>query len=174
MALEAVAWTVAGLMVTNLVGRWPGRMIRLGAVFALAGVALSALVFPRGSVLGVAVAGVVLGSGFGLSWAFVSQRILASLTGEERAIGAVGISTVRLTGSAAGAAVAAAAANLVGVSHGLTQAVARSAGVWVFAAVVPVAAGGVIAAWRLGGLTPVEVEAEKTPSPLVGEGGAQA
>jgi hypothetical protein len=140
VALEAVAWTVAGLMVTNLVGRWPGRMIRLGAVFALAGVALSALVFPRGSVPGVAVAGVVLGGGFGLSWAFVSQRILASLTGEERAIGAVGISTVRLTGSAAGAAVAAAAANLVGVSHGLTQAVARSAGVWVFAAVVPVAA----------------------------------
>ena len=152
VALEAVAWTVAGLIVTNLTGPWPGRMIRLGAVFAVAGVALSALVFPTGSVLGVAAAGVVLGAGFGLSWAFMSQRIITSLTPEDRGIGASGITTVRLTGSAAGAAMAAAVANLTGVSHGLTEGVARSAGVWVFAAVVPVMAGGLAAAWRLGGL----------------------
>jgi hypothetical protein len=164
VALEAVAWTVAGLIVTNLVGRWPGRMIRLGAGLALAGVAMSALVFPTGSVPGVALAGILLGGGFGLGWAFMSQRILASLSGEERAIGAVGISTVRLTGSAAGAAVAAAAANLVGVSHGLNPGVARSAGLWVFAAVLPVAAGGVVAAWRLGGLTPAESEAVDPPA----------
>src|SRR5258708_2326795 len=87
--------------------------------------------------------------GFGLSWAFMCHRILSSLSGEERTIGAVGISTVRLTASAAGAAVAAAAANLVGVSHGLTQDAARVTGLWVFAASSPVAAGGVIAAWRL-------------------------
>jgi hypothetical protein len=164
VALEAVAWTVAGLAVANLVGRWPGKLIRLGAVFVLAGVGLSILAFPIGSVPGVAVAGVALGAGFGLSWAFMSQRILSSLDGEERTIGAVGISTIRLTGSAAGAAVAAAAANLVGVSHGLTQDVARAAGLWVFAAVVPVAAAGVIAAWRLGGLGSVEPELAPEPA----------
>jgi len=156
VALEAVSWTVAGLLVTNLTGRWPGRMIRLGAVFAIAGVVLSALVFPLGSVLGVAAAGIVMGAGFGLSWAFISQRILASLATDDRALGAAGMTTVRLTGSAAGAAMAAAVANLAGVSHGLTESVARSAGVWVFAAVAPVAAVGVAAAWRLGGLTPNE------------------
>jgi hypothetical protein len=164
VALEAVAWTVAGLAVSNLVGRWPGKMIRLGGVFVLAGVGLSILTFPIGSVLGVAVAGIALGGGFGLSWAFMSQCILSSLDGEERTIGAVGISTVRLTGSAVGASVAAAAANLVGVSHGLTQDVARVAGLWVFAAVVPVAAGGVIAAWRLGGLASVEPEPAPEPA----------
>ena len=152
LAIEAVAWTAAGLLVTNLVGRWPGRMIRLGAVAIVAGVAMSALVYPLGSVAGVALAGVFLGGGFGLSWAFMNQRILASLDGDERTIGAVGISTVRLTGSAAGAAVAAAAANLVGVSQGLTAPVARAAGVWVFAAVLPVVLVGLVAAWRLGGL----------------------
>jgi hypothetical protein len=160
VALESVAWTVTGLLVTNLVGLWPGRMIRVGSMLALAGVCLSALVFPLGWVTGAALAGMVMGAGFGLSWAFVSQRIIGSLSAEDRTLGAVGISTVRLTGSAAGAAVAAAAANLVGVSHGLTQGVARSAGLWVFAAVVPVAAGGVIAAWRLGGLAPAAEEAE--------------
>jgi hypothetical protein len=154
VALEAIAWTAAGLVVTDLTGLWPGRMIRLGALFALLGVGVSALVFPTGSVIGAGVAGIVLGGGFGLSWAFMSQRILGALSEDERAIGAAGITTVRLTGSAAGAAVAAAAANLTGVSHGLDAATARSAGVWVYAAVLPVAAAGLWAAWRLGGINP--------------------
>ena len=154
VALEAVAWTVAGLLVTNLVGAWPGRMIRLGAAVVLAGIAASALAFPLGSVIGVSVAGVILGVGQGLAWAFMSQRILGALDPDERATGAAGITTVRLTGSAVGAAVAAAAANLTGVTHGLTEAVARSAGFWVFGAVFPVAAGGLLAAWRLGGFPP--------------------
>jgi hypothetical protein len=150
VALEAVAWTIAGLAVAHLTGVWPGRMIRLGGLCAVVGVALSILAFPTGSIVGVAVAGAIMGAGFGLGWAFMSQRLLASLPAGERAIGAAGITTVRLTGSAAGAAVAAAVANLVGVSHGLTAESAREAGVWVFAAVLPVMAAGAWAAWRLG------------------------
>lgn len=155
VAAEALAWTAAGLAVAHLTGQWPGRMIRLGAVCVLAGVGLSAVVFPTGSVLGAAAAGAVMGGGWGLCSAFMSQRILSSLSGEERAVGAVGINTVQLTSAAAGAAVAAAVANLVGVSHGLSQEVARDAGLWIFAAVVPVAACGVFAAWRLAGLSEV-------------------
>jgi hypothetical protein len=150
VALESVAWTSAGLGVSSLTGLWPGRMIRTGAVLTLLGEAGSALAFPAASVAGVAGAAILLGAGFGLSYAFMNQRILASLSGEDRTIGAVGISTVRLTGSAAGASVAAAAANLVGVSHGLSPFVARAAGVWVFVAILPVAAAGVAAAWQLG------------------------
>jgi predicted MFS family arabinose efflux permease len=151
VALEAVAWTVAGLMISGLVGRWPGRMIRLGPALAVIGIGISAFAFPVASDSGAAAGGIALGAGFGLSWAFMSQRILGSLTTEDRAIGAAGISTVRLSGSAAGAAMAAAVANLAGVSHGLSEAVARVAGVWVFAAVLPIALGGFLAAWRLGG-----------------------
>ncbi|HVJ52578.1 MAG TPA: MFS transporter [Aliidongia sp.] len=150
VAMEAVAWTVAGLAVSSLGGAWPGRMIRLGGVSAVAGIAWSALAFPAGDVIGVVGAGVLLGGGFGLSWAFMCQRILAALEGDERGIGAAGISTVRLTGSAAGAALAAAVANLVGVSAGLTEDTAYAAGIWVFAAALPVAAAGLWAAWRLG------------------------
>jgi hypothetical protein len=160
VALEAVAWTTFGLLVSGLVGRWRGWMIRLGAVVALGGVGLCALVFPLGSVAGVAVAGLMLGGGFGLFSAFLNQRVLNALTAEDRAIGAAGLTTVQLIGAAVGAAAAAAAANLTGVSHGLTIAVARSAGFWVFVAVLPVAAAGVAAAWRLGGLTPIEADAE--------------
>lgn len=149
VAVEAAAWTAMGLMVAHLTGAWPVRMIRLGAVVATLGVALSALVFPPGSVVGVVIAGALLGGGFGLSWAFMSQRLLASLPTEERAIGAAAMTTVRLTGSAVGAASAAAVANLVGFSQGLTAQSAQAAGLWVFASIVPVAALGVWCAWRL-------------------------
>ena len=155
VALEAIGWTVAALLVTNLVGAWPGRMIRSGAALVLAGIGLSALAFPTGSVAAAAIAGIVLGAGLGLAWSFMSQRILGSLTDQDRATGAAGITTVRLTGSATGAAVAAAAANLTGVAHGLTIATAQAAGLWVFVASLPVAAAGLLAAWRLGGLSPV-------------------
>jgi MFS family permease len=158
VALESIAWTIAALVVTNLAGHWPGRMIRLGAVCCVAGVGLCALVFPSGSVAGAAVAGIVLGVGFGLSWSFISQRVLGSLRSQDRAVGAAGINTMRLTGAAAGAAVAAVAANLAGVSQGLTPAATQSAGLWVFAAVLPVAGGGLLAAWRLGGMAPMPVE----------------
>lgn len=149
VAVESVAWTVLGLMVAHLTGAWPVRLIRLGAVVAAVGVFLSAFAFPGGSVAWVVIAGVFLGGGFGLSWAFMSQRVLAALPGEERAIGAAAMSTVRLTGSAVGAAAAAAVANLVGFSAGLSEASARSAGLWVFASIAPVAVLGVWAAWRL-------------------------
>ncbi len=85
----------------------------------------------------------------------MSQRILGSLSDQDRATGAAGINTVRLTGSAVGAAVAAAAANLAGVAHGLTTTTAQAAGLSVFTASLPIAAAGLIAAWRLGGLSPV-------------------
>jgi predicted MFS family arabinose efflux permease len=163
VAVESIAWTVAGLAVSGLAGLWSGRMIRLGGIAVLAGVCLSVVVFPVGSVVGAAIAGAAMGAGFGLSWAFMNHRILSSLTGEERAVGAVGISTVRLTGSAAGAAVAAAAANLAGLPRGLDHAVARAAGFWVFAAVIPVAVAGAIAAWRLGAI-PAAAAAEAAPA----------
>jgi hypothetical protein len=84
----------------------------------------------------------------------MSQRILATLSGAERGTGAAAMTTVRLTGSAAGAAMAAAVANLVGVSAGLTSKAASAAGLWVFVSVIPIALLGLWAAWRLGADAP--------------------
>jgi MFS family permease len=150
IALEAVAWTLAGLMVAHLTGVWSGRMIRLGVAVAAFGVGISALVFPTGSVVGAGIAGIILGGGFGLSSAFMSQRLLGALPEDERGIGAAAGSTVRQTGNAAGAAMAAAVANLSGFAHGFTVEGARTAGFWVFIAALPVALAAVLAAWRLG------------------------
>jgi hypothetical protein len=64
--------------------------------------------------------------------------------------GGTGIATARLTGAAAGSAMAAAVANLVGFAHGFTVPAARAAGIWRFLAALPVAALACLSAWRMG------------------------
>jgi hypothetical protein len=140
VSAEALSWTATALPVAGLTGAWPNRLIRLGAVAILVGLACCALVVVvRNLALVVAAAGLI-GVGFGLSYAFITQGILGALAGAERAIGGAGIATVRLTGAAAGSAMAAAVANLAGFANGFTIEAAPAAGVWVFLAALPVAA----------------------------------
>jgi hypothetical protein len=75
--------------------------------------------------------------------------VLGVLPDQDRAIGASAVPTVSLIGSAAGAAAAGAAANLLGLAHAFTPAKAAGLGPWVFAAFIPVAALGWLAALRL-------------------------
>lgn len=159
IAVEAVAWTGAALPISRLEGAWPARMIRLGAVTVLAGLAVCALAFGSGPVAGVILGGALLGAGFGFSWAFMSQKIITALPPDERAIGSAAITTVRMTGAAAGAAFSAVVANLLGFAQGSTPPVAQALSVWVFVTVLPLAALGVVTAWRLAGAAVPEREA---------------
>jgi MFS family permease len=147
---EALLWTAVSLPVAGLTGDWPNRLIRLGAVTIFAGLTCCALVFDDGHLAWVMAAGGLVGAGFGLSYAFVSQAILSGLDSEERAIGAAGIAMVRLTGAAAGSALAAVVANLAGFAEGFSPQAARTAGVWVFLAALPVAALACLSAWQMG------------------------
>jgi MFS family permease len=144
---EALFWTAASLPVAGLAGPWPNRFIRAGVAAILAGLALCAWLFDEAAV--VFAAGLV-GAGFGLSWAFISQRILADLDGDERTVGGAGIATVRLTGAAAGSAMAAAVANLAGFAQGFSVPAAQAAGLWVFAAALPLAGLACVTSWGLG------------------------
>jgi hypothetical protein len=146
---EAVFWTAASLPVAGLTGHWPNRLIRLGALTVVAGLASCALVFDDGHLAWVVVASGLIGAGFGLCHAFITQGILGNLNDKERAIGGAGIATVRLTGAAAGSAMAAAVANLAGIAHGFSAPAARAAGIWVFAAGLPVAALASHSAWHM-------------------------
>ena len=76
---------------------------------------------------------------------------MMALSDEDKAIGSSAITAVRQTGAAAGAAISGVAANLGGFSEGLTAASARSASVWVFVSVIPLALVGGWAAFRLTG-----------------------
>jgi MFS family permease len=150
IAVEALAWTAVALLVAHWTPPWPKRLIRLGGVLVIAGMAVGALAFPTANLAGVLVSGALLGAGFGASWAFMAQAILGATAEDERAIGAAGMSTVRLTGSAAGAAGCAAVANLAGFAGGFSVEAAARAGSWVFWASVPVAVLGAMASWRMG------------------------
>lgn len=150
VSAEALFWTAISLPVAGLTGEWPNRLIRLGAVAILAGLALCALVFDGGPLAFVVLAGGLTGIGFGLSYAFITQGILGALPGEERAIGGAGIATARLTGAAAGSAMAAAIANLAGFANGFSAPAAQAAGIWVFLAALPVAALACLSAWQIG------------------------
>ncbi|MET0274944.1 MAG: MFS transporter [Phenylobacterium sp.] len=148
---ESLAWTIAGMAVAHVSGAWDARWIRVGAVMLVASLVILTFTMADGAFGWVLLGGSLMGAAFGFSWAFMSRRLLAALTDEDRAIGSSAITTVRQTGAAAGAAISGVAANLAGFSQGLTPESARAASVWVFAAVIPLALAGTWAAWRLTG-----------------------
>ena len=149
---EALFWTAASLPVSGLTGPWPGRLIRLGVATVFAGLALCALVFDGSQLILVIIAGRPCRQRLRIVVGVHEPGILGAVTEEERAIGGAGIATVRLTGAAAGAAMAAAVANLLGFAHGFSEPAARAAGTWVFLTALPVAGLACLTAWRLGGL----------------------
>jgi len=149
IGVEALAWTASGLAIAHLTGVWRGRMVRLGAVLATLGIGMCVFVIAEGPLWTLILAAILLGSGFGLSSAFINQMVLSALPAEERGLGGGAINTVRFTGAAVGAAVAGALANLAGFGEALTYSSASAAALWVFAAATPVAAAAIFTAWRL-------------------------
>lgn len=149
----AAGWTVVAMLTAGVRNR-DGLMIRLGATLVVAGTAWSAWAVPRGSIASIVVAMIVMGAGFGLSWAFVAKRIVASLPEGEQPLGSSAVPTAQLIGGAFGAAASSAVAGALGFAGGIDPAIGAANGVWLFAAFLPVSLVGWLAAWRLGGLEP--------------------
>ena len=145
----AAGWTACALLVSNLPPHRDGAAIRAGAGVILIGVLASAWAVTHGSLSQIAVALLVLGCGFGLSWAFIARHAIASAPAEEQALASAAVPTTQLIGGAAGAAAAGAMANILGFSHGIDPAFAQTHGFWLFAAFAPLALVGFAAAWRL-------------------------
>ncbi len=148
---ESLAWTIAGMSVAHVTGAWDARWTRFGALCLIVSLVILAVAMADGPLVVMLFGGALMGAAFGFSWAFMSRRVLAALSEEDRAIGSSAIAAVRQTGAAAGAAISGVAANLAGFSEGLTAASARSASVWVFASVIPLAVLGAWATFRLTG-----------------------
>ncbi|MGH7024342.1 MAG: MFS transporter, partial [Caulobacteraceae bacterium] len=149
VASDAVGWTLTALIVSGQPDRRHGGFILAGALTINLGMILLALTIGSRDPWAVAVAGFVLGAGFGLAWSLVTRRILAALPEEDRAIGAAASPTAQMIGSAAGAAAAGAFANLLGLAHAFTAIAAARAAPWLFAAFIPLSVLGLLAAARL-------------------------
>jgi MFS family permease len=149
VAAEALGWTLAALPIAGLGPRWHGHLIRLGGTMIPAGLAAMALTFGRPGLIPAIAATFFMGAGFGVCWAFMAQRILASLDGQERPLGASAIPAAQQAGGATGAAAAGALGAALGLSHGFDASQAGAAAPWLFGLFLPVALLGCVAAWRL-------------------------
>ncbi|MCA1748195.1 MAG: MFS transporter [Sphingomonadales bacterium] len=154
VAIEALAWTLAALAVAGSGARWRRRWIVIGSLTVPAALTLLALVMASGDLMLIALGGALLGAAFGVSFAFISRTVMASLIEEERATGSGAIGAVRDAGSATGAAIVGIAASLTGFADGLTDASVAGAGFWVCAVGVPLGIVGAVAASRLVRLVP--------------------
>jgi MFS family permease len=150
VGMESVGWTVAALATAGLPVRWHGLLIRTGGVSIAVGLALLAATMWSGPLLAIFAAALVLGVGFGLSNGFMSRRMIAAAGEGERDLASAGANSVRLIGNAAGACLAGAVANFLGLASGIGEAAARAAAVWLFVLAVPIAVLAAVAAWRVG------------------------
>lgn len=147
----ALCWTLAAVAVAGAASA-PAqrRWIRLGGVCVPVSVAVLAVAMRQPGLLALVILGAaVMGAGFGFSASLMNRRILGVLAGEDRAIGSSALIAVRQTGNAVGAAIAGATANFVGFDHGLTDATASAAALWIFITALPLGLAGAAATWRM-------------------------
>lgn len=149
----AAGWTIVAMLTAGVQNR-DGLMIRGGATLVVVGTVWAAWAVPLGSILQIVLAMIVMGAGFGMSWAFVAKRIVASLPEGEQPLGSSAVPTAQLIGGAFGAAAASAVAGALGFADGVEPGNGAINGLTLFAAFIPVSLAGWLAAWRLGGLEP--------------------
>jgi MFS family permease len=149
IAVEAMGWTGAAIIVSGAPPKTHAGLIRLGAAVVAAGVTLVALGLGRVALPLLVAAVLVQGVGFGLCWALAAGWILTALPEAERATGASAVPTAQIIGGATGAAAAGAFANLLGLARDFDPHAARAAVPLLFGAFAPLALLGVLAALRL-------------------------
>ena len=148
LAGEALAWSAATMAVASTPPSAGPALIRWGAVTVAVGAAGLAVAVPAGSVPLIVLCQLLQGAGFGLCWPAIIQLAVRCAAAEEGALAAAAPGTVQRIGYAVGAAASGIAANLSGLTEGVSPNAARFAGFWVFAAFLPVLAVGLGAAWR--------------------------
>ncbi|HEX9933109.1 MAG TPA: MFS transporter [Allosphingosinicella sp.] len=149
VAVEALAWSAAALAVAGSGERWRSRFIAIGAAAILAGTIAIVAAMHGGSLPAVAMAGAILGAGFGLYSAFLSQRVMGAFDDRGRVRGSTAISAARNSGGALGAATAAIAANAAGFGGGLSEGNAGWVAWAAFGSSVPFALAGLVFALRV-------------------------
>jgi MFS family permease len=161
----AIGWTICALSTSHLKPHWQTLQIRGGVGCIVAGLVCVAVCMGRAPVFAVVASAALMGAGFGFSWASLGGRIIASLPEEERHLGSSAIPTVQMIGAAVGSAGASALGDVLGLGEGVTRVSALKAGPLLFAAFLPIAAAGWMAANRLTRIAPKPVEGGEGAGP---------
>ncbi len=149
IAIEAVAWSLAALLVSGVGPAGEGRWLKIGGGCIVAGIASFAYSVPYGPIWSIALSALFAGAGFGLFWSFLVRRtVAAALPGErERTAGAM--PTLQMLGYALGAAFAGVVANAQGMAAAPTPEQLGPIAVWLFLAFVPLTLLGLASAFRV-------------------------
>jgi len=149
IALESLGWTVLAVITSGVKEHIELRLIRLGAF--LVSISMVGLIFamPAGPLLLIALLSTIMGMGFGMSWSFVSKRIIASVPENERMQASGSIPTFMRMAMALGSALSGIIANFSGFSEASSVFVARNVAFWSFAAFLPLILVGLFFAWRV-------------------------
>jgi hypothetical protein len=151
VAVQALSWTLSSFLVVSASEVGQRRWIRVGASFIFASLLLLMVVMAYGALAAIVTSVALMGVGFGLSVSLINRRVIRTLPDEDRAIGGSALMAARQTGGAVGAAIAGATANVTGFGTELSEVGVQTTAFFVFATALPLAAGGVWAAWRLTG-----------------------
>ncbi|MBV9883467.1 MAG: MFS transporter, partial [Sphingomonadaceae bacterium] len=143
VAIEAMAWTAASLSVAGAGPVWRSRFILLGNVSIFVGMA--GLTLAAGRLWPTAIAAAFIGAGFGLSYSFISQRVIGAFDEAAKTRGSAAIGLVRNAGGAVGAALAGIAANAAGFGSGLSNANLATVAYAAFGIGVPFALAAMLA-----------------------------
>ncbi|MCD7058476.1 MFS transporter [Pelagibacterium xiamenense] len=146
-AVMAVAWSTMAIAISG-VASVPGRhaLIRLGPVFLTAGLAALALGVADQALWLVITGQVLLGFGFGASWAYLSQTIMESARPGERDRASGLLPTIQSAGYGIGAAIAGLIANMAGLAAAQTAGDIRAAMIVVFASGIAIGILAILAA----------------------------
>jgi predicted MFS family arabinose efflux permease len=151
LAGEAIAWSLATLLVSGITVTHAAGLIRIGAALVAIGAAAFAVAVPLGSLSLMVVCALFEGLGFGMCWPSLVHRAVRHAEADEKGLAAAAPGVVQRIGYAVGAAASGLAANMSGLADGISVEAAKVAGFWVFAGFVPVLLIGWIAAWRFAG-----------------------
>jgi len=146
IALESLGWTVVAISTSGVSVRVEPRLIRLGSVL----VSISMVdAMPSGPLWLIALLSTIMGMGYGMSWSFVSKRIIANVSEAERTQASASIPTFMRVSMALGSALSGIIANFSGFSEDSSVEVAQNVAFWCFAAFVPLILVGLFTAWRV-------------------------
>ena len=148
-AIHAVAWTVFAIVIGPLHARWQNAAILSGPWLLALGLAGLAFTLAAQPLALVAASMVLVGIGFGISNAFLNQRVMAAAQPGQEDATAGAIPTLGGVGGAVSAALAGLVGNTIGMDKSLTAEIVSRASLALFGGGALVAALAAWVAWRL-------------------------
>ncbi|MCB9947078.1 MAG: MFS transporter [Rhodospirillaceae bacterium] len=156
--ITALAWSGTAIIIARFQGRrLADAAIALGPVLQAGGMAMVLAGFGAVSVVLIGVGLFAIGSGYGISWAFINQRIMQVADPAEGDLASALMPTLLSAGSALGAAIAGALANFAGIADPVTADMVHAVSAHLCIGGLALAGGSVVAGWRFSRVAPQPV-----------------